>query len=191
MKIRPLEISGAWLLSSQTFDDSRGSFREWFNSIDIQSSVNYKFETQQANLSTSSKGVVRGIHYSLSHKGQAKLITCVSGKIRDVIVDIRYGSPTYGEWIHVDVSALDGKSLLVDSGLGHGFSVLEENTCVTYLLSSTYSPKEELVISPLDKALNIDWNIKSDSIILSKKDAEAPELLTRQINKQLPIYNNM
>ena len=139
-------------------------------------------------MSKSLKGVVRGIHYSLSTSGQAKLITCLSGKIRDVVVDIREGSPTFGNWIYVDIDSFCGKSLLIEPGLGHGFSVLEENTCVAYLLSSPYSPVDELEIFPLDKTLNINWNIPESEVIISKKDLKAPGLISRQIRNQLPRY---
>ena len=188
MEIVPLNIPGAWLANSKINTDSRGSFREWFKADTIKNITGYSFETQQANVSNSSTGVVRGIHYSLASIGQAKWVTCPSGKIRDIIVDIRIGSPTFGKWIYIDISADDGNAVLIDAGLGHGFSALEDKTCVAYLLSSSYSPSDEFGIYPLDKSLNINWGIPEHKIILSDKDRAAPECIFRELNKQLPEY---
>jgi dTDP-4-dehydrorhamnose 3,5-epimerase len=188
MKIVPLNISGAWLANSKINADSRGSFREWFKAETVKDVTGYNFATQQANVSNSSKGVVRGIHYSLASIGQAKWVTCLSGKIRDVIIDIRIGSPTFGKWIYIDINADDGIAVLIDSGLGHGFSALEGNTCVAYLLTSPYSPSDEYGIHPLDKSLNIDWGIPENRLILSAKDRAAPDSASRQLNQQLPEY---
>lgn len=188
MEIVPLNISGAWLANSKINTDSRGKFREWFKLNDIQIVTGVTFETRQANISTSSRGTVRGIHYSLSKEGQAKWVTCVSGKIRDVVVDIRVGSPTFGKWINIEISASDGNSILVGHGLGHGFSALEDNTCVAYLVSVEYSPDEEFEIYPLDEFLNIDWGVSKEEMNISEKDRLAPGVDIRKIKNQLPMW---
>lgn len=102
MQIEPLAITGAWLIKFQTFKDNRGYFREWFKAEEILKEIDVNFSTAQANISSSSKGTLRGIHYSLTKHGQAKYITCVKGKIQDVIVDIRPDSSTFGKWIDLD-----------------------------------------------------------------------------------------
>ena len=116
------------------------------------------------------------------------MITCVSGRIRDVIVDLRVGSPTFGKWVDIEISDSDGNSVLIEPGLGHGFSALEENTSVAYLVSLEYSPDKEFEIYPLDKSLNIDWGISKEEINISEKDMRAPGLDMRLASNQLPMW---
>jgi len=186
MEIVELGISGVWLATFTTHSDSRGNFREWFKIQEIHDLTGFRFEPNQANISTSTRGVIRGIHYSLAPQGQAKWITCTSGSIRDVIVDIRIGSPTYGQWISVDLTASDGKAIFIEPGLGHGFSSFEDNTNVCYLLSTSYSPKDEFAISPLDEELDIDWGFKNKESIISDKDLAAPSLKKQFEESMLP-----
>jgi dTDP-4-dehydrorhamnose 3,5-epimerase len=174
MNIEPLSISGAWALSSQIYEDHRGSFREWFKASAFLERAGISFEPKQSNVSISAKGVVRGIHYSLAPQGQAKLITCLSGRIWDVVVDIRTGSPTFGHWVGVELSPENGKSVFISSGLGHGFSALEDDSVAVYLLSSEYDPVSEKEVNPLDPLLGIDWKISTP--ILSEKDRKSPSL---------------
>ena len=187
MQIIPFEIHGVWLASSPLRKDDRGSFREWFKKDDFASVTGLDFSVAQANISESKIGVVRGIHYSLANEGQAKWVTCVKGAIRDVVVDIRRTSPTYGQYVAVDLAGGDGKSILIGSSLGHGFISLEEGSIVSYLLSSPYSPGDEFEINPLDSAIGIDWGIPTEKLILSTKDAIAPSLSERFATNQLPI----
>jgi dTDP-4-dehydrorhamnose 3,5-epimerase len=188
MKISPLEIKGAWVAKSNVNVDSRGSFREWFQAKHVFEQTGYNFDIQQANISKSEIGVVRGIHFSLALSGQAKWVTCVSGKIRDVIVDIRLGSPTFGKWISIDISAEEGTSILIEPTLGHGFSALESNTTVVYLLSSPYSPSEEFGIFPFDEDLAIEWGLEGRHAKVSPKDSSAPKLASIQSLNLLPKY---
>ena len=142
------------------------------------------FNVSQANISISHKGVVRGIHYSLASEGQEKWITCVSGSIWDVIVDIRPSSPTFGKWVSVNLTAKSGNSILISSGLGHGFMALEDNTTVSYLLTSAYSPKDEYGIFPFDSVLGINWPLSEP--ILSDKDAQAKSFNQLKNEGKLP-----
>lgn len=175
MQIRELAIKGAWIAHSPTHTDNRGFFREWFKEEEVEIATGRSFTVHQANISTSNKGVLRGIHYSLANKGQGKWITCISGSIWDVVVDIRPSSPTFKEWIGIELNALSGSSLFISEGLGHGFISLEDNSTVAYLLTSKYSPTEEFEIHPLDPELGIIWPLKNPS--LSIKDAVAPTLM--------------
>jgi dTDP-4-dehydrorhamnose 3,5-epimerase len=189
MELTPLGIEGAWLAASPVRVDDRGTFREWFKREEVELKANFDFSIAQANVSVSRKGVIRGIHYSLASNGQAKWITCVSGSILDVIVDIRPNSPTYKKIEYVLLNGDDERSLLVGHGLGHGFLSLEENSTIAYLLSSRYSPYMELEIVPTDTDLNINWKLQEvtgSALIVSKKDAEAPTLKEREQNNQLP-----
>jgi dTDP-4-dehydrorhamnose 3,5-epimerase len=186
MELTPLGIEGAWLAELPVWSDDRGFFREWFKSESIKQVVGRKFNVEQANISSSTKGTVRGIHYSLAAKGQAKWVTCVSGLIKDVIVDIRPNSKTYGKWIEVELSGTSGNAVLIGEGLGHGFACLADVSTVAYLVSLPFSPTEEFEINPLDPAIGINWGVPSSELKLSEKDKNAPELQIRFKEGRLP-----
>jgi dTDP-4-dehydrorhamnose 3,5-epimerase len=187
MKFTPLGIEGLWLAESQVWKDERGSFQEWFKSEEVFEATGIKFSVEQANISSSKKNVIRGIHYSLAPGGQTKWVTCASGRIVDVVVDIRPNSQTYKRIEYVNLQAGDGKSILIGPGLGHAFISLEDNTNVSYLLNTPYSPEFEYGIHPMDPELNIDWSLNlSDSVIISAKDLDAPTLEARRLEGKLP-----
>lgn len=186
MNLTPLTIEGAWLAESPVWNDDRGFFREWYKSETIVKILGKKFEIEQANISSSSKGTLRGIHYSLNPEGQAKWVTCVSGSIVDVIVDIRPSSKTYGKWIEVELNSNSGKAVYISEGLGHGFISLSDNSIVVYLLSTPFSPKEEFEINPLDPAIGVNWRISKTELKISEKDRNAPTLYEREIQGKLP-----
>lgn len=186
MELTPLGIEGAWLAESPVWKDDRGLFREWFKSIDIKDVTGRNFEIEQANISISSAGTLRGIHYSIAPGGQAKWITCVSGLIKDVIVDIRPDSKSFGRWIEVDLSGDSGKAVLISEGLGHAFLALEHNTAVAYLVSTPFSPTYELEINPLDAKIGINWGISLSELRISNKDKNAPTLAERFTQGKLP-----
>ena len=168
MKVTPLAISGSWLIESPVFPDDRGIFREWFKLEVLKENGIPAFEVRQANTSISKKGVIRGIHYSPAINGQSKLVTCTSGSVLDVIVDLRPESITYGDHLEVELSESLGKCVYISSGLGHGFQALENNSVVTYLLDKEYSPNNEFGINPVDLNLNIKWPLLDFHI--SEKD---------------------
>jgi dTDP-4-dehydrorhamnose 3,5-epimerase len=174
MEIEELGIKGAWIARSPIHKDDRGYFREWFKAKEIAIAMGRSFDVQQGNMSSSNKGVLRGIHYSLAKSGQGKWITAISGSVWDVVVDIRPSSPTYKKWIGTELNSKTGDALFISEGLGHGFISLEDNSSVVYLLTSNYSPAEEFGIHPLDSELAISWPFENPS--LSLKDASAPTL---------------
>jgi dTDP-4-dehydrorhamnose 3,5-epimerase len=179
MELTPLGIEGVWLAESPVWSDDRGGFREWFKGEDVRSITGIDFSIQQANVSLSKKGVIRGIHFSLAPKGQAKWVSCVSGAILDVIVDVRPTSQTFGQYVSVDLNSQQGKSIFIERGLGHGFIALEDNSTVAYFQSSEFNPKYELGINPFDPDIEIDWQIGrigDSKVILSEKDSAAPNL---------------
>ena len=186
MELTPLGIEGAWLAESPVWSDERGFFREWFKTENVNQVVGPNFNVEQANISASVKGTLRGIHYSLAEKGQAKWITCVSGLIKDVIVDIRPNSKTFGKWIEIELSGTSGNSILIGQGLGHGFVSLTEASIVAYLVSSSFSPTEEYEINPLDLALGINWGLAIKDLKISNKDRNAPTLEERRKEGKLP-----
>ena len=186
MKLTPLGIEGVWLAESPIWSDDRGFFREWFKSEDIKNETGRDFGIEQANISLSSRGTLRGIHYSIALHGQAKWITCVAGSIKDVIVDIRPDSKSFGQWIEVELRGDSGKAVLISEGLGHGFLALENNTAVAYLVSTAFSPTDEYEINPLDKKIAINWGMEISELKISDKDMKAPKLAERLAEGKLP-----
>lgn len=189
MKFTPLSIQGAWLTESSVWEDERGFFREWFKRDEALNATGIDFSVQQTNFSISKKGVIRGIHYSLAPEGQAKWVTCVSGSIVDVIVDIRPNSPTYKKIEYVELVPDKGLAILIGKGIGHGFISLEENSGIAYLLNSPYAPDYELDLIPTDADLKIEWQKfinEENDFIISDKDRLAPSLIQRELNLELP-----
>jgi dTDP-4-dehydrorhamnose 3,5-epimerase len=187
MKITPLGIEGAWVAESPIWSDDRGFFREWFKTADIDEATGRSFGIEQANISHSSKGTLRGIHYSIAPRGQAKWITCVSGVIKDVIVDIRPESKTFGKWVDVELRGDSGNAVFISEGLGHAFIALEDNTAVAYLVSTPFSPAHEFEINPLDEKIGINWGMPISELKISEKDKKAPSLEKRVKEGRLPI----
>jgi len=186
MELIPLGFEGVWLAESPVWNDERGFFREWFKSTDFKNTTGREFGIEQANISLSSRGTLRGIHYSIAPRGQAKWITCVTGSIKDVIVDIRPDSKSFGQWIEVELSGDSGKAVLICEGLGHGFLALEDNTAVAYLVSTPFSPTDEFEINPLDEKIGINWGMDLNALKISEKDKNAPTLAERLAEGRLP-----
>lgn len=186
MELTPLGIEGVWLAESPVWSDERGFFREWFKSEDVKAATGREFGIEQANISLSSAGTLRGIHYSIAPRGQAKWITCVAGSIQDVIVDIHPDSKTFGQWIDIELKGDSGKAVLISEGLGHGFLALEDNTAVAYLVSTPFSPTDEFEINPMDPELGIAWGVDLAEASLSEKDKMAPSLSERYKEGNLP-----
>jgi dTDP-4-dehydrorhamnose 3,5-epimerase len=178
MSFTPLSIKGSWVFTPQRYGDERGSFHEVFKLPLLSETVGFGFEVKQVNQSTSKAGVVRGIHWAEVPPGQAKYVFCPSGAIWDVVVDIRVGSPTFGQFTAEELSADNGKAMLIQEGLGHAFLSLEDDTVVNYLCSEPFSPKTEYGINPLDKDLAISFASRwdSDKFLTSPKDTSAPSL---------------
>jgi dTDP-4-dehydrorhamnose 3,5-epimerase len=186
MKVRPLTIEGAYEVTPAQFSDSRGTFLEWYRFDALEAAVGHPLDLAQANLSTSARDVVRGVHFADVPPGQAKYVTCVSGAVLDVVVDIRVGSPTFGAWEAVLLDDEDRRAVYLAEGLGHGFCALTDGATVAYLCSSTYRPGHEHGIDPLDPELGITWPAKVPN--LSTKDAEAPSLAQAKAAGLLPEY---
>jgi dTDP-4-dehydrorhamnose 3,5-epimerase len=190
MSFTPLKIEGSWVFEPKKFDDERGSFHEVFKLSQISEALGRNFEVKQANHSISNAGVIRGIHWADVPPGQAKYVSCFRGKIWDVVVDIRVGSPTFGQWDAAEISAENGRSVLIEEGLGHVFLSLEDNSVVSYLCSEQFNPTSEHGISPTDKGLAIPFSSKfNDSkFIISPRDSESPSLMQAQDSGLLPAF---
>jgi dTDP-4-dehydrorhamnose 3,5-epimerase len=188
MEIVPLSIEGAWQITPKQHGDDRGLFLEWFKESVFTDVVGHGFELAQANCSVSSAGTLRGIHFADVPPGQAKYVTCLAGAVMDVIVDIRVGSPTFGEWTSVTLDAVDRRALYLSEGLGHGFVARADNSTVAYLCSEPYSPTGEHGVNPLDPELGINWRIPRDQMQLSAKDVAAPSWAEAVESGILPKY---
>lgn len=186
MKIRPLTIEGAYEVSPVLRGDPRGVFLEWYRFDLLAAEVGHPLRLAQGNISVSAAGVVRGIHFADVPPGQAKYVTCSRGALLDVIVDIRVGSPTFGQWEGVRLDDVERRCVYVAEGLGHGFCALTDDATLTYLCSETYSPTGEHGVHPLDPALGIVW--PTDTPSLSEKDAAAPTLAQAAEQGLLPDY---
>jgi dTDP-4-dehydrorhamnose 3,5-epimerase len=190
--VEPLGIDGAWTFTPQVHRDDRGSFAEAFRGAEFAADLGYQFSVAQVNCSVSRGGVIRGIHYSDVPAGQAKYVTCVSGAVLDVVVDLRVGSPGFGKWETVRLDEQDRRAVFLAEGLGHGFMALSEQATVLYLCSTPYSPGREHGIHPLDPTLGIAWPLDGpgDTPILSEKDAAALPLEEALLSGALPSYGD-
>lgn len=181
MKIIKTKLPGLLVLEPGVYNDRRGYFFESYQQKRYSDAgVDACFI--QDNESKSERGVVRGLHYQLNPYAQAKLVRVVYGSVFDIAVDIRSGSPTYGEWFGVELSGENKKQLFVPRGFAHGFSVLSDTAVFTYKCDQYYTKESERAINFNDPKLNIDWLIPKNEMIVSDKDIEAPMFDTAEIN---------
>lgn len=174
---RNIQIIGPKIFSPNLINDERGYFFESWNKKFFDQALQKKINFKQDNISFSKKGVLRGLHYQIKPFSQNKLISCSSGSIYDVAVDLRKGSDTYGKWGGVILSPKNEKSLWIPEGFAHGFLALEDNTRIQYKVTDYWRKNYERSINWNDKFIDIDWDFKSFGIsspILSKKDQDAP-----------------
>lgn len=188
MQIEELSVEGAWVITPKQLGDPRGLFLEWFKDGPFRQATGHGLHLAQANCSVSARGTVRGIHYADVPPGQAKYVTCLTGAILDVIVDIRVGSPTFGQWTSVRLDPVDRRAVYLSEGLGHGFAALEDNSTVVYLCSQGYAPQREREVFPHDPAIGIDWGIPREEAQLSAKDAAGPTLAVVAEAGLLPVW---
>lgn len=189
MQAGQTSISGAWLFTPALHHDHRGVFCESFTRHSFEDAVGHALSVKQSNVSVSSRGTVRGIHFADVPPGQAKYVQCYAGRIMDVVVDIRVGSPTFGQWEAVELNSDSRQALYLAEGLGHAFCALTESATVGYMCSEPYAPEREHGIHPLDPALDITWPQEFD-IHLSAKDAAAPSIDEALSLGILPTYSH-
>lgn len=173
MPFHTTDIPGLLIFEPRVFEDSRGYFFESYNQ-DVFKKQGLNLQFAQDNQSKSSYGVIRGLHYQLNPHAQYKLVRVLQGVILDVAVDIRKGSPTYGQHFSIELTAENKKQLLIPAGFAHGFSVLSEVAVVFYKCDALYNRESEAGIRFDDPSLNIDWKILSGSAIVSDKDLQQP-----------------
>lgn len=175
MDIKETKLPGVKLLKPKRFGDHRGFFAETYN-CQVYAGLGVDVEFVQDNHSLSAAvGTVRGLHFQAPPHAQVKLVRCGRGAIFDVAVDIRRGSPTYGQWVGYELSAENGAQLYIPAGFAHGFATLEPDSEIIYKCSEYYAPETEDALQWNDPVIGIDWPITGDAI-LSDKDAVAPQL---------------
>lgn len=181
MKLIETTLPDLYIVEPKVFEDSRGYFFESYNSkVLLEHGISEVFV--QDNESKSSKNVLRGLHYQLAPYAQTKLIRVISGSILDVVVDIRKGSPTFGQYFSIELSGDKKVQLFIPKGFAHGFSVLSDFAVVNYKCDVYYQPDAERGILYNDPALKIDWKIDLENAIVSSKDKVNPTLANAEMN---------
>jgi dTDP-4-dehydrorhamnose 3,5-epimerase len=181
MKVSETPIQDLYIIEPRVFEDSRGYFFEAY-SKKLLATSGIDIDFIQDNQSKSSYGVIRGLHFQRNPKAQTKLVRVIEGSVFDVVVDCRKGSPTFGQWYGIELSAINKKQLFIPKGFAHGFSVLSETATLYYKCDEYYAPETDGGIYYDDPSLNIDWRIPKDKVILSEKDSRLPFLSLAEIN---------
>ena len=189
MKIIPTKIEGVVIIEPRVFQDDRGYFFESYSEKDFNREVR-EIHFVQDNESKSSYGVMRGLHFQRPPFTQSKLVRCVKGAVLDVAVDIRKGSPTYGQHVAVELTEDNHRQFFIPRGFAHGFAVLSPEAVFQYKCDNFYHPEADGGISILDSSLGIDWRIPTDHAILSEKDTRHPLLkdFDSPFDIQVPLY---
>jgi len=188
MDIRALSIEGAFEITPRQFPDDRGVFLESFRGDRLAGAVGHRLDVIQTNVSVSSRGTVRGVHFADVPPSQAKYVTALSGSFIDFVIDIRLGSPTFGQWDSVLLDTVDRRAIYLAEGLGHTICSLEDDSTVVYLCSATYDPIREHGVNPLDPQLGLALPGEITPV-LSARDAAAPSLSEAASQGLLPRYD--
>jgi len=189
VQLRELSIPDAWEITPVQRADDRGVFLEWYRFDLLAEVVGHPLDLRQANTSVSKRGVVRGIHFADVPPSQAKYVTVAHGAVLDFVVDIRVGSPTFGQWDSVLLDDVERRAVYLSEGLGHAFVALTDDAVVSYLVSDTYSPGREHGVSPLDPDIALRWPEEAGELLLSPKDTEAPSLADAAAAGLLPTWD--
>lgn len=176
MEVIKTEIEGVVIIEPKIFGDERGYFFESFNAAEFARKVGVNTVFVQDNESKSKYGVLRGLHFQKGEFAQSKLVRVVEGRVIDVAVDIRRGSPTFGKYVAVELSKENKRQLFIPRGFAHGFAVLSEEAVFQYKCDNLYAPDHEGAIAWNDPKIDIDWQIRPEDAILSEKDKKHPTL---------------
>jgi dTDP-4-dehydrorhamnose 3,5-epimerase len=176
MNFIPTKLEGCFIIEPKIINDERGYFMESFNENTFQKGVGQSVHFVQDNQSFSTKGVLRGLHYQTGVHAQAKLVRVLSGEVLDVVVDIRPGSVTYGQYVSVVLSAENQQQFFIPRGFAHGFLVLSEKATFFYKCDNFYNKESEGGLIYNDPIINIDWQFPMDQLLISEKDVLLPTL---------------
>ena len=174
MKFAPQNIADIFVIEPEIYGDDRGYFMEAFRQDKFEDALGYRVNFVQDNESKSLKGVLRGLHFQLIPYAQSKLVRVIEGAVLDVAVDIRRGSPSFGEHVAVELSDLNRKQMFIPRGFAHGFVVLSDTATFAYKVDNYYSPQSDRGIAFYDSILGIDWKLNLDELKLSEKDIGQP-----------------
>ncbi|MGP8297721.1 dTDP-4-dehydrorhamnose 3,5-epimerase family protein [Streptomyces inhibens] len=174
--MEPLDIDGAYLYTPRIFPDHRGTFHESYRSVELTAFTGQPMPVAQVNCVVSGKGTLRGVHFCDVPPGQAKYVMCMTGRVFDVVVDVRVGSPTFGRWRGVLLDGDQPRGLYLAEGLGHALLALTEGAKVSYMCSQAYDPARERAVNAFDVELGIEWPLEPARCVLSDKDTAAPSL---------------
>jgi len=191
VQIRELKIPDSYEITPKQFGDDRGVFLEWYRFDRLSEAVGHSIDLRQANTSVSKRGVVRGIHFADVPVGQAKYVTATHGAVLDFVIDIRVGSPTFGEWDSVLLDGVDRRAIYLAEGLGHAFVALTDDATVSYLVTDTFNAAREHGINPLDERIGLVFPDEAGEPLLSPKDTDAPGLDEAAAQGLLPTYDAM
>jgi dTDP-4-dehydrorhamnose 3,5-epimerase len=189
VQIRELSIPDSYEITPILRGDDRGVFLEWYRFDLLEQAMGHPLDLRQANTSVSKRGVVRGIHFADIPRGQAKYVTAAHGAVLDYVIDIRVGSPTFGQWDSVRLDDVDRKAIYLAEGLGHAFVALTDDATVSYLVSDTYNAPHEHGIDPLDAEVGLIFPAEAGKPLLSPKDTEAPTLAEAAARGLLPSWD--
>lgn len=188
MQIRELKIPDSYEITPKQFGDDRGVFLEWYRFDRLEEATGRSIRLAQSNTSVSKRGSVRGIHFADVPPSQAKYVTATHGAVLDYVIDIRVGSPTFGEWDSVLLDDTDRKAIFLSEGLGHCFVALTEGATVSYLVTDVYRPDREHGINPLDAEIGLRFPEEAGTPLLSPKDTDAPGLAEARESGLLPTW---
>jgi dTDP-4-dehydrorhamnose 3,5-epimerase len=191
VQIRELSVPDAYEITPAQFHDERGVFLEWYRHDRLAEAIGHPLDLRQANTSVSARGVVRGIHFADVPRGQAKYVTVTHGAVLDFAIDIRVGSPTFGEWDSVLLDTDDRRAIYLAEGLGHCFVALTDQATVSYLVSDVYRPGAEHGITPVDPQIELDLSGLDVEPLLSAKDTAAPTLEQARESGLLPRWDDL
>jgi len=177
MRLIRTKIEDVIIIEPEVHGDDRGYFVETFRQDKLEEFLGYKVNFCQDNESKSSRGVLRGLHYQLSPAAQTKLVRVIQGSVLDVAVDIRKGSPTFGQYVAVELNEKNKRQLFVPRGFAHGFVVLEDETIFAYKVDNYYSPENDRGMAFDDPSIGIDWGMESQLLKLSEKDTKQPLMM--------------
>ena len=176
MEFIPQSIPDVWVIEPKIHGDERGYFVETFRQDKFEDALGYKVNFIQDNESKSCKGVLRGLHFQLPPHAQSKLVRVMEGVVLDVAVDLRKGSPSFGQHVAVELSGDNKKQMFIPRGFGHGFVVLTDGATFAYKVDSYYSPECDRGLAFDDTELNIDWQLPKEQLLISDKDTQQPPL---------------
>jgi dTDP-4-dehydrorhamnose 3,5-epimerase len=189
VQIRELSIPDAYEITPKQFGDDRGVFLEWYRFDKLEEATGRSIDLRQANSSVSKRGVVRGIHFADIPRGQAKYVTVTHGAVLDYVIDIRVGSPTFGQWDSVLLDTIDRRAIFLSEGLGHAFVALTDDAAVSYLVTDVFNAPREHGINPTDPEIGLVFPPEAGEALLSPKDTQAPGLAEAAAAGQLPTWD--